>query len=97
MPHLFDLEVVSALRRLAMNKQISDEEAIRGLTALNDLSVVRYAHSPFQQRLWGLRQTLTPYDATYVALAEALDAPLITLDAKLARAHGHSAEIQLVQ
>ena len=89
-PELLDLEVVSALRGLARAGAIS---ARRGLEAVNDLARVRvrrYPHRPFGRRIWALRDELTVYDAAYLALAEALDATLLTADAGLA-AQGRSA------
>jgi predicted nucleic acid-binding protein len=56
---------------------------------------VRYPHTPLAERIWDLRENLTAYDAAYIALAEALDAPLVTMDARLARAPGIRAVIEL--
>ena len=66
----------------------------RGAAALEDLAdmnIQRYAHEPMLARIWQLRANMTAYDAAYVALAEVLEAPLLTLDAKLARASAHKA------
>jgi predicted nucleic acid-binding protein len=95
-PHLLDVEVVSALRRLVSRKLLSERRADEALTALSDLRVMRYPHTRLLDRLWQLRNTLTPYDAAYVALAETLDARLVTADARLARSTGHRARIELV-
>lgn len=65
------------------------------MEALSDLRLTRYSHTPLVARIWELRNNLTAYDAAYVALAEALDAPLVTTDAKLARASGHRARVEL--
>lgn len=73
--------------------------ALRGQDALDDLSdlaLTRYPHDVLLGRMWELRDNLTAYDAAYVALAEALDAPLVTCDAKLASAPGHRARIEAV-
>lgn len=59
------------------------------------MRLTRYPHAPFWARIWQLRDNLTAYDAAYVALAEALDAPLITTDGRLARASGHRATVEL--
>jgi predicted nucleic acid-binding protein len=59
--------------------------------------VVRYPHQDLLQRIWELRASLTAYDGAYVALAEALDAPFLTCDSKLARSHGHRAEIEVLE
>ena len=65
------------------------------MEALSDVRVTRYPHGPLVSRIWELRGNLTAYDAAYVALAEALDAPLITTDGRLARASGHRARVEL--
>ena len=96
-PHLIDVEVTQALRRLVQLKEITAE---RGKQALNDhaaLNIKRAAHEEMLGRLWQLRDSVTAYDATYVALAEVLDAPLITCDSKLARSHGHRAIVELIE
>jgi predicted nucleic acid-binding protein len=96
-PHLIDVEVTQALRRLVQLKEIKAE---RGKQALDDhaaLNIKRADHVDMLERLWELRQSITAYDATYVALAEVLDAPLITCDSKLARSHGHRATVQLIE
>jgi predicted nucleic acid-binding protein len=95
-PHLLDLEIAQVLRRYALSGQL---DAARGLQAVEDLSdmpVTRYPHDPFLIRIWDLRHNLTAYDAAYIALAEALAAPLVTRDAALAAAAGHRARIELV-
>jgi predicted nucleic acid-binding protein len=94
-PHLIDTEVLHALRRMTMNGTISNERAADASSDFADLALVRYSHQPLSDRVWALRHNLTAYDATFVALAETLDAPLITCDARLASAAGHSAQIQL--
>ena len=93
-PELFDLEVLNALRGLEASGAREDviETALVGLASLR---AKRHAHAPFRGRIWALRHNLTAYDAAYVALAEALDAPLITTDARLARSSGHRARIEL--
>jgi predicted nucleic acid-binding protein len=95
-PHLLDVEVAQVLRRYAGNGEIDDE---RGRAALADLAAFplrRYPHDFLLPRVWDLRKNLTAYDAVYVALAEALDAPLLTCDRRLATAPGHQARIELV-
>jgi predicted nucleic acid-binding protein len=57
---------------------------------------VRHEHEPFLGRMWELRDNLPAYDAAYVALAETLDAPLVTLDARVASAPGHRARVELI-
>ncbi|MFN2387539.1 MAG: type II toxin-antitoxin system VapC family toxin [Thermoanaerobaculia bacterium] len=94
-PHLLDLEVAQVLRRYLGQGDLSEQRAAESLRDFLDLSVARYPHEPFLPRIWQLRANLTAYDAAYVALAEALDAPLVTRDARLARAAGHEARIEL--
>ncbi len=95
-PHLLDVEVAQVIRRYALNGEI---DGVRGGLALADLSefpLRRYPHDFLLPRIWALRNNLTAYDAAYVALAEALDAPLLTRDRRLAAAAGHRARIELV-
>jgi predicted nucleic acid-binding protein len=94
-PHLLDVEVAQVIRRYAAN---GDIDGARGHLALADLAnfpLRRYPHDFLLPRMWELRNNLTAYDAAYVALAEALDAPLLTRDRRLAAAAGHRAQIEL--
>jgi predicted nucleic acid-binding protein len=96
-PHLIDIEVSQTLRRLVILKEIT---AVRGKQALEDhvaLHIKRAEHKDLLERVWTLRDSITAYDAAYVVLAEILDCPLITCDAKLARSHGHKARIELIE
>jgi predicted nucleic acid-binding protein len=95
-PHLLDLEILQALRRLTLVGEISAARADAALIALLDLPLTRHEHAPFVGRIWELRTAMTAYDAAYVALAEGLSAVLLTCDGKLARAHGHRANIELL-
>jgi predicted nucleic acid-binding protein len=95
-PHVIDLEVSSALRRHVAAGRLEERRAAEALTTLALAPLRRYPATLFLSRIWELRHTHTAYDAAYVALAEALDAPLLTLDSRLARSHGHRAEIELV-
>ncbi len=95
-PHLIDVEVAQVIRRYAADEEIEGE---RGSAALDDLAAFpmrRYPHDVLLPRVWELRNNLTAYDAVYVALAEALDSPLLTRDRRLAAAAGHRASIELV-
>jgi predicted nucleic acid-binding protein len=87
-PHLIDVEVIGALRRLVSAGALVAARARRALEDLRDLDVVRYGHLPFLERMWQLRAHVTMSDAAFVALAEALGATLVTTDRKLAGAHG---------
>ncbi len=95
-PHLLDVEVLSALRGLVIGGKLSADRAGDVRVDFADLSVTLYPHHPLADRIWDLRHTMTAYDAAFVALAEALDVPLITCDARLAATSGHAATIELV-
>jgi predicted nucleic acid-binding protein len=95
-PHVFDLEVLSAIRRHALAGFLAADRARRAIAALADLRAERYSPVPFRPRIWELRANLTPYDAAYVALAEALPAPLLTMDAALAQTPGLVASVELL-
>jgi predicted nucleic acid-binding protein len=93
-PHLLDVEVAQALRRFALDKELSPERGAQALEDLIDLPVHRYPHDFLLERIWELRRNLTAYDAAYVALAETLIAPVVTCDGALASAPGHAARIE---
>jgi predicted nucleic acid-binding protein len=95
-PHLLDVEVCQALRRLVRLGDVSVNRAQEALSDLVDLDIRRHAHIQFLDRAWDLRNNLTAYDAMYVALAEALDAPLVTCDAPLGAALGHQSQIEVI-
>jgi predicted nucleic acid-binding protein len=92
-PHLLDLEVVAALRNRVVRRELSARRAAEALDEFGSLPVRRYPAAPLLERIWELRNRLTPYDAAYVSLAEALDVPLVTTDQRLARAGGHQAQV----
>jgi predicted nucleic acid-binding protein len=94
-PHLIDVEVAQVIRRYAANGEIDGERGRAALADLADLPLRRYPHDFLLPRILELRNNLTAYDAAYVALAEALDAPLLTRDWRLATAAGHRARIEL--
>ncbi|MDQ3380033.1 MAG: type II toxin-antitoxin system VapC family toxin [Actinomycetota bacterium] len=94
-PHLVDVEVLHALRRLVASGALSSDRASDARVDAANLLIMRYPHLDLLERAWELRDNLTVYDAVYVALAELLDAPLVTCDARLAQAPGHDAEIEL--
>lgn len=95
-PHLLDVEVLHVVRRLRSAGTLGERRAMQVLADLGDLAMARYSHEELIGRAWTLRATLTAYDAMYVALAEALDATVVTCDGRLARAHGHGAEVEVV-
>ncbi len=92
-PHLLDLEVASALRNLLIGQRIDSHWSEQLLTALTMLPIERYAHTTLLTRIWELRHNFTPYDAAYIALAEATDSTLYTSDEKLSK--GHRARVKL--
>ena len=92
-PHLIDVEVMSALRRLAGSQRIDSHRGAQMLAALAELPAERYAHTPLIERIWQLRHNFTAYDAAYIALAEATGSVLYTCDEKLLR--GHRARVRL--
>lgn len=91
-PHLIDVEVAQALRRYARTKEISDSRARTAIQDYRDMPINRYPQDILLERIWELRHNFTAYDAAYIALAEALDAPLLTCDRALA-ASGHRAQV----
>ena len=95
-PHLIALEVAQVLRRYAAAGEMSASRGARAIEDLRDLPIERYPHELLLGRVWELRANLTAYDTAYVALAEALAAPLLTRPARLARSRGHRARIELV-
>jgi len=95
-PHLLDVEAAQVIRRYALTGEIDGPRGRAALDDLGDFPLRRYPHSFLLPRVWELRNNLTAYDAVYVALAEALDAPLVTRDRRLADAPGHRARIELI-
>lgn len=95
-PHLVDVETAHALRRYVRFGELDNREGRKAIDDLADLPIRRYPHEILLPRVWDLQHNLTAYDAVYVALAELLDAPLVTRDRRLARAAGHDAEIELL-
>ena len=93
--HLIDVEFVQVLRRLVREGALTPRRAEEAIEDMAALRMTRYAPVVLMQRIWQLRQNLTAYDAAYVALAEALQAPLITRDHRIASAPGHSAAIEV--
>jgi predicted nucleic acid-binding protein len=93
-PHLIDVEFVNALRRLVITGAVELDRATDARTDFAELALTRYPHLELSDRMWGLRHNLTAYDAAFVALAEALAAPLVTCDARIASAP-HDAQVEL--
>ncbi len=93
-PHLIDLEIAQALRRYVQSGAMTAARGGEAVDVWRAFPLQRYPHEALLARVWALRATLTAYDAAYIALAEALDAPMVTTDGKLARASGHVARVE---
>ncbi len=95
-PHLVDVEVTQGLRRLVRSGEVSSGRADEAIADLADLDLHRHPHLDLLGRVWKLRDNISAYDAVYVALAEAMDAPVVTCDGPLAKAPGHHARIEMI-
>lgn len=95
-PHLIDLEVAQVLRRFVIAGELTEARAHAALDDNRSLSIVRYPHDGLLERIWDLRANCTAYDAAYLALAEALDAPLLTFDKRLADVPGHRVAVEVI-
>jgi len=94
-PEVLDLEVLQVMRRYV--RQGGDLQRVElGFQTLDDLRMERFSHRPLRTRIWQLRDNLTAYDAAYFALAEMLDAPLWTRDAKFAGVPGAAARVSVL-
>jgi predicted nucleic acid-binding protein len=95
-PELIDLEVLSTLRRAARAKRLDGDRSLQALSDLAALPLRRVPHLPLLGRVWELRDNLSAYDASYVALAEALDTVLVTADGRIKRASGINCEVAVL-
>ena len=95
-PVLIDAEVMQALRRHSLRRILSPTAARHALDDLESMRLARYQYRPLLDRMWQLRANISTVDAAYVALAEALDAPLVTSDARLARSPGLRIHVELL-
>jgi predicted nucleic acid-binding protein len=89
-PHLLDVEVAQVVRRYCASGDLTPGRGAEAVADLADLPITRHEHALLLPRIWQLRRNLTAYDAAYVALADALDATLLTRDRKLARGAGRT-------
>lgn len=96
-PHLLDAEVVHALRRLVRIGEVRPNRAREALEDLAGIDIRRHSHVDFLSRAWALRDNLTAYDAMYIALAEAIDAPLVTCDGPLGSTPGHAVRVEVIR
>jgi predicted nucleic acid-binding protein len=94
-PELIDAEALHVLRRKTQRNELTDDKAAGHLQIVLETPIVRVSHRPLLQRAWELRHAISAYDALYVALAELLDVPLITCDAKLGGTNGHQARVEV--
>jgi predicted nucleic acid-binding protein len=95
-PHLLDVEVASSLRRHCALGVCPLERARQALLDLSRMPLIRHPHHPLLARIWELRQNFTAYDACYLALAEALNATLLTRDRALASARLHRGTVEII-
>lgn len=95
-PHILDVEVTQVLRRHAAGGRSSAARGQAALELLRSMPITRHGHTALTARAWTLRDNLTAYDAVYVALAELLDATLLTRDERLASASGHRARVEII-
>ena len=95
-PHLVDVEVVQGLRRLVRMGEVSSGRADEAIVDLADLDLHRHPHVDLLGRAWKLRDNVSAYDAMYVALAEALEATVVTCDRPLAKAPGRGTRIDVI-
>ena len=95
-PHLVDVEIVQGLRRLVRMGEVSPRRAAAAVADLTDLALHRHAHLDLLGRAWSLRDNISAHDAMYVALAEAIEAPVVTCDHPLGKTSGHRARIEVI-
>ncbi|MDZ7678584.1 MAG: type II toxin-antitoxin system VapC family toxin [Acidimicrobiales bacterium] len=96
-PHLADSEVVQALRAQVLRGEVNATDATRAVEVWRRLGIERVGVTGLLARMWELRDNVGAYDATYVAVAEALEAPLVTADGRLARAPGPRCTVTVIR
>ncbi len=95
-PELLDIEVMSVLRRLTRSRELTYEQAQAALAALIEFPAIRVTHRPLLAHAWAVRDNISAYDASYVALATRLPATLVTADARLAQAVASLVKVEFV-
>jgi predicted nucleic acid-binding protein len=93
-PELCDLEVIAVIRKALLAGVIDERRAAMALADLAVLDLERVSHRPLLARIWELHENVTPYDAAYVALAETIEATLLTADRRLSQAPGPRCQIE---
>lgn len=95
-PAIIDLEVLHVIRRWVLVGELALHKAETAIEFYGKIEILRFAHDPLIRRIWQLRDNFTAYDAAYVALAEGMRVPLITLDARLAKAAPPTIRVELI-
>jgi predicted nucleic acid-binding protein len=95
-PHSIDGEVLSAIFKLWRRRLLTDQHVDEIVDIYGGLTIERHLTTHLLDRIWRLRHNVSPYDAAYVALAESLNLPLLTRDARLSRSSGHTATIEYI-
>ncbi|MBA1835322.1 type II toxin-antitoxin system VapC family toxin [Corynebacterium wankanglinii] len=95
-PHLLVTEVVQVMRRQVRSNVLDVSRAAESLSILSELGIQFHGHLPLMARTWQLRENVSAYDATFIALAETLNQPLVTADARLGNASGFGATILVI-
>ena len=96
-PHAVDLECASAIRKLVQRGQLSGDEGHKAMSVLRRTKLRRYGHAHLIERIWELRDNMWPYDAAFVALAESLDADLVTIDTKFSGVPGIGCTVRVIE
>ena len=98
-PELLSIETIQVIRRFTSSRELSQERASMAFQDLRDLPIFYYPHQILLDRVWELRKNFTAYDATYLALAESLQAPLLTCDSAFNKGYGklHKAKVILLK
>jgi predicted nucleic acid-binding protein len=93
-PYAIDLECTSAFRGLVLGRKVSAADAAESFETLDQMNLLRMDHAPFMRRVWELRDNMWPYDAIFVAMAESLEIPLVTVDKKYSGTPGIRCEVR---
>lgn len=94
-PEMMDLEVCNVVRKMVLRGEARRGDATEMIRDIRDAPVLRVGHRHLVDRVWELRDDVTAYDASYIALAEAVGVPLLTCDTRISRAGGHRAQVEV--